>query len=217
MNRAYGRPAGRHNRRSIRLKGYDYTQPGAYFVTICTHDWACLFGDVVDGKMRLNAFGEIVHQCWLAIPQHFSPVTLDEFVIMPNHVHGIIGIMDAEPVANPTVGATHASPLRWPLPHQSSPRPRGPQRQSIGAIVGSFKSAVTKRINAHRGTPGAPIWQRNYFEHIIRDAASLDRIRRYIAENPLRWHLDRENPNCGGGDRPVAPTFDSSNTVVSAE
>jgi REP element-mobilizing transposase RayT len=181
-----------NHRCSIRLKGYDYTWAGAYFVTICTKDRACLFGDVVDGVMRLNQMGQIVWQCWLAIPDHFPHVLLDEFVVMPNHVHGIIVIM-----ATHIVGATHASPLQ----NDDTPtRPRGPQRQSVGSIVGSFKSAATKRINEQRGIPGAPVWQRNYYEHIIRDDESLNRIRQYIAENPLRWYLDRENPNAIGVD-----------------
>ncbi len=183
-----------HHRRSIRLRGYDYTQAGAYFITVCTHDGACVFGDVVDGVMQLNECGAIVRDCWMAIPDHFLQTALDEFVIMPNHVHGIVVLVGA---THDPVGATHASPL----PGDSSPgRPRGPQRRSIGSIIGSFKSAVTKRINERRGTPGAIVWQRNYYEHIIRTDESLTRIREYILTNPLRWHLDRENRNCMGKD-----------------
>jgi len=202
---------GQRHRHSIRLGGYDYSRPGAYFVTICTHDRACLFGDVAEGEMRLNDAGRIAEQCWRDIPAHFPRLDLDAFVIMPNHVHGIIWITDdavgvndarghnenvAPPVTRPphNVGATHASPL----PHAL--RPRGPQRRSVASIIGSFKSAVTKRINKLRGTPGMPVWQRNYYEHIIRTGESLDRIRRYIGENPLRWHLDRENPRRSGTD-----------------
>jgi putative transposase len=177
----------KNHRRSIRLKGYDYTQAGAYFVTICTKDRACLFGDVADGVMRLNQMGHIVRQCWLAIPNHVPHVLLDEFVVMPNHVHGILVIMPTH-----DVGATHASPLQN---DDTSTRPRGPQPRSVASIVGSFKSAAAKRINEHRGTPGAPIWQRNYYEHIIRDDESLNLIRNYIADNPLRWQIDAENPN----------------------
>jgi REP element-mobilizing transposase RayT len=169
-------------------------------VTICTHDRVCLFGEVVDGEMRLNDLGEIVRECWLAIPDHFPNTALDAFVIMPNHVHGIIWIVNA--VTDDIVGATHASPLQ--PQHPVSPLrlvlPPGPKRQSIGAIVGSFKSAASKRINEHRGTPGIPVWQRNYYEHIIRTEDSLARIREYIAGNPLRWHLDRENPQAIGED-----------------
>lgn len=181
-----------HHRRSIRLKGYDYSQPGAYFVTICTQNRACLFGDVVDGKMRLNDIGRIVEQCWYHIPVHFAHVQLDAFMVMPNHVHGIIVLVDSG-----NVGATHASPLPT--------RPRGPQRKSIASIVGSFKSTVTKRINDYRGTPGLPVWQRNYYEHIIRDEQSLIRIREYIANNPFQWALDRENPSVLAGAKNVSP------------
>jgi putative transposase len=128
----------------------------------------------------------------LAIPDHFPHVLLDEFVVMPNHVHGIIVIMPTH-----AVGATHASPLQ----NDDTPtRPRGPQRQSVGSIVGSFKSAATKRINEQRGTPGAPVWQRDYFEHIIRNDESLNRIREYILNNPLQWALDRENPLARGAE-----------------
>jgi putative transposase len=180
------RGMGRHHRRSIRLEGYDYAQPGAYFITICTQDRVCLFGDIVDGVMRLNQTGEIVRQCWMAIPEHFPHAMLDEFVVMPNHVHGIIVVGEM-----PNVGATHASPLPLAPPRV---RPHGPHRQSVGSIVGSFKSAATRRMNEYRGTSGTTVWQRNYYEHIIRTEDSLDRIRRYIAENPARWAVDRENP-----------------------
>ena len=176
----------RHRRRSIRLQGYDYTQPGAYFVTICTHNRAALFGRVVDGDTVLNECGRIVWECWREIPDHFPHVALDAFVAMPNHVHGIIWIVD-------DVGATHASPL-------PDDGPRGPTSGSLGAVVGSFKSAVTRRINARRGTPGAPVWQRNYYEHIIRNEGALHAIRRYIIENPVRWRLDRYNPHATGQD-----------------
>ena len=186
----------KRRRRSIRLRGYDYSQPGAYFVTICTHDRQCLFGDVVDGAMVLNPYGKIVWDEWFRTAEIRPYVHLyaQEFVVMPNHIHGIIWIVgDGTETATDSamvVGATGRSPLhgRSPLP------PRGPLPHSLGSFIAGFKSAVTKRINEMRGTSGAPVWQRNYYEHIIRNDASLQRIRRYIAENPLRWHLDRENP-----------------------
>lgn len=168
----------RHRRRSIRLKGHDYSQAGAYFVTVCTQHQACLFGDVAHGEMWLNAAGRAVKQCWADMTRHFPHVELDEFVVMPNHVHGIVVIVD-------TVGAMHASPL---------PYPASPKKRSIGAVVGSFKSAVTKHLNELRNTPGTSIWQRNYYEHVIRDDSSLGRIREYIMQNPLQWEYDRENP-----------------------
>jgi len=180
------------HRRSIRLKGYDYRQAGMYFFTICTKDRAYLFGEVVDGEMRLNEMGEIVRHCWLTIPEHFPHALLDEFMVMPNHVHGIILLTDPDVGRSKNVGATHASPLPTNV---SSTQPRGPHRQSIASIVGSFKSAATKRINEHRNMPGFPVWQRNYYEHIIRNEESLTQIRQYILNNPGQWEFDRENPN----------------------
>lgn len=176
----YGQPAGRPNRRSIRLKGYDYAQAGAYFVTICAHDRECLFGKVVDGTMRLNELGEIVRNAWLqsAEIRHEIVLHADEMVVMPNHIHGIVWIVD-DPV-----GATGSVPLPS----------NGPTPRSLASFVAGFKSAATKRINERRGTPGAPVWQRNYYEHIIRSDALLARIREYIVNNPLQWALDRENP-----------------------
>ena len=171
----------KHHRHSIRLKGYDYSQAGAYFVTIVTQNRACLFGAVVDGEMRLNETGQIVRRCWLDIPAHFPHAELDEFVVMPNHVHGIIVIVDGRGTA-----------CRAPTEQFGRP-----VTGSIPTVIRSFKSAVTKRINEQRGTPGAHVWQRNYYEHIIRNEESLDRIRQYIANNPLRWAFDRENPDIG--------------------
>jgi REP element-mobilizing transposase RayT len=169
----------KHHRRSIRLKGYDYAQAGAYFVTIVTHGRECLFGDVVDGQMQLNNAGRFAEQCWLDIPHHFLHVELDAFVVMPNHVHGIIVIPDF-------VGAKNFSPLPDGTPFLSRSR-------TIGSVVRGFKIGVTKwlRINIDISA----VWQRNYYEHIIRNEESLDRIREYIVNNPLQWAVDRENPS----------------------
>ena len=188
----------RHHRRSIRLKGYDYTQPGAYFVTICTHERTCLFGEVVDGVMVLNAYGRIAQACWESIPDHFPHVQLDAVVIMPNHMHGIIWIVDDD--GNTTCGGGRGTARRAPTTTTTTERFGAPVPGSLPTIIRSFKSAVTKHINAHRGTPGAPVWQRNYYEHIIRNEQALNAIRRYIAENPLRWHLDRYNSAAVGPD-----------------
>ncbi|MEB3359488.1 MAG: transposase [Synechococcales bacterium] len=170
-----------HRRRSIRLKHHDYTAPGAYFITICTHQRQCLFGDIINGEMRLNEFGQIAADCWQEIPHHFHPVRLDNFVIMPNHVHGILVITD-----------TPRRGMALPCPY---PRQFGkPIAQSISTIVGSFKSAVTKRINMLRDTPGTPVWQRNYYDRIIRDDLSMQHIRRYIQNNPHAWRIDQLHP-----------------------
>jgi putative transposase len=164
-------------RRSIRLRDYDYTLAGAYFVTIVTRDRKCLFGDVVDGEIRLNHWGRTVQDEWKKSAQIRKEIELEAFVVMPNHIHGIIVITGAPE------RATGQSPLQ-----------SGPTRRSLGAFVGGFKSAVTKRISELRGSPHTPVWQRNYFEHIIRDEDSLNRVRQYIFENPARWEFDRENP-----------------------
>lgn len=173
----------KHHRRFIRLKGHDYAQAGAYFITIVARDRVCLFGEVADAEMHPNDAGRIVDRCWRDIPAHFPNFELDAFVVMPNHVHGIIVM-----VRDPPVGATHASPL------PDTATPRGPKRQSLGAVVGSFKSAASKYINALYGNPDTTLWQRNYYEHVIREEESLNRIRQYILHNPVRWAFDRENP-----------------------
>jgi len=166
----------RHHRRSIRLPGADYAA-GAYFVTICTHERQCLFGTITAQMMFLNAWGAIVTECLQAIPLHFPSVTLDEFVVMPNHVHGMI-------VIHEPVGAQQQSHRRYAAPLQNV------APGSLGAIVRSFKSASTKRINLPRETPGNVLWQRNYHEHIIRDEADENRIRAYVIANPQLWAQD---------------------------
>lgn len=197
----------KHHRRSIRLKGYDYSQPGAYFVTIVTQDRACLFGEVVDGEMRLNELGEIVAWTWRDLPNHVPNVALDAFVVMPNHVHGIIVSIDA-PNAPAPVGAGSEPAPTQPIPGPfNEPIPGGiaAKRYALPEIVRQFKTFSARRINERRGTPGGPVWQRNYYEHIIRNEESLNQIRQYIANNPLQWALDRENPDVvEAGSEPAA-------------
>lgn len=192
----------RHHRRSIRLRDYDYSQAGAYFITICTQGRECPFGEIVDGTMILNGAGRMVEKCWHDIPAHFPDIELDEFVVMPNHVHGILSIIKpvganiGENVRTDVrvnvgakngvvdVGAKNVSPL----PSQQRPG----TSKTIGSIIRGLKIGVTKWMREH--TPIHNIWQRNYFEHIIRDEAALNRIRQYIMENPVRWAEDTENP-----------------------
>jgi len=166
------------NRRSIRLKEYDYSQAGAYFITICTFGRRCLFGDVVDSTMQLNAVGEIVSSEWLRSAEMHAEVMLDAFVVMPNHMHGIIFI-DSSTNSAPTFPKTGAKRAG---PHLT------------GTIINGFKAAVTRRIRALNGIAQEPVWQRNYYEHIIRNERSLDAIREYVANNPANWASDRENP-----------------------
>ena len=198
-------------RRSIRLKGYDYALPGAYFVTICTHRHRCILGEIVNSRMVLSDCGHTVAACWREIPAHFAHLELDEWVVMPNHIHGIIVIVD-DPRGRGEAflesnyaekGTAHgkeslrtdrssrnASPL-LPKP----PYPCGPPSCSLGSIVGNFKSVTTRRINRIRKTPGVPVWQRSYYERVIRNERELNAVRQYIRENPARWAEDRENPD----------------------
>ena len=159
------------------MRDYDYARPGMYFFTICTHHRQLLFGDVINEEMNLNEVGEIVFDEWRKSANIRSELELDAFV-MPNHVHGIIGLKDLN-----IVGATGRSPSR-----------SGPSKHSLGAFIAGFKSAVAKRVNAVRRTPEIKIWQRNYYEHVIRDEESLSRIREYIVNNPAQWDADPENP-----------------------
>jgi REP element-mobilizing transposase RayT len=181
----------RHHRRSIRLRGYDYTQPGAYFVTLVTHERECLFGEIVDAgaicQVALNPWGEIAHAEWFqtAMVRPYVMLREDEFVVMPNHVHGIIWIVDDD-----CRGTAALRPYNYDTPPPVNVIPG-----SLGAIVRAYKSAVTKRINTMRGTPGVPVWQRNYYEHIIRNDRELERIRQYILDNPALWVEDWENPD----------------------
>ncbi|MFZ0131979.1 MAG: transposase [Desulfobacterales bacterium] len=179
-----------HHRRSIRLQGYDYSRAGAYFVTICTKHRKCLYGNIVEGRMRMNEAGLMVQACWDAIPDHFPQVELDAFVLMPNHVHGILSM-----VGSITVGAKNFSPLTpfTPLTH-----PHGTSK-TIGSVVRGFKIGVTKWMR--HNTAVRDIWQRNYWERIIRDEVELNRIREYIQNNPVQWETDPLN---GQGARRAA-------------
>ena len=164
-----------HRRRSIRLRGYDYSQPGSYFVTIVTHDRQCLFGDVIDGEMRLSDAGIMIAQAWEWLATRHSHVELDSYIVMPNHLHGIIVI-----TADTRRGDSRIAPVTKP--------------KSLGRLVGAFKTVSAKRFNLAERAPGQPLWQRNYYERIIRDEAELGAAREYIVNNPLKRELDRENP-----------------------
>lgn len=176
-------------RRSIRLAGFDYADERAYFVTICAYGRERVFGEVVGEAVHLSAIGEMARDCWLLIPTHFPFVELDAFVIMPDHIHGII-ILNHDAASKGEVGARHA----LPLPTEPCPRAAfgKPQPGSLGTIVGSFKSAVSKRANDSRGTPGAPLWQRGFYDHILRAEDDVNAIRAYLDTNPARWAGDAE-------------------------
>ena len=195
----------RHHRRSIRLKGYDYTQQGAYFVTLVTQGRECLFGEIVNGEMRLNEFGALVAEGWNGLTQHFRNADLDEFVMMPNHLHGIVvlkwdayadGRGRGEALTDTsayrvTSANVNASPLRVST---ASERPHGTKPRSLNAIVQNFKSVTSRKINQRHNTQGTIIWQRDYFERVIRNENELNRIREYIMSNPAAWESDNENP-----------------------
>jgi REP element-mobilizing transposase RayT len=193
---------GRFHRRSIRLKGYDYAQEGAYYVTICTHARAHLFGEVVNALMERSHIGGIAQRCWDAIPMHMPMVELDEFIVMPNHVHGFIVIADraVDGAHVDRVGAGNFPPPQWRVRPDPPPVRALPtmQRGSLGHIIQTFKAAVSRQVrrewsmNAGIVTPSAAeVWQRGYYERIIRDAAEHDRIAQYIADNPANWDNDR--------------------------
>ncbi|MBI3812017.1 MAG: transposase [Nitrospirae bacterium] len=165
-----------HHRRSIRLKGYDYSQAGAYFVTLCAQNKECLFGEIVDGKMMLKEPGLIVEDCWGWLSKQYPHVILDTWVVMPNHLHAIIMITyDGR-------GGSRTAPTVMAI------------RKPLGRLIGAFKTVSTKRINVMRETPAVPVWQRNYYEHILRSEEELIRTSEYILNNPARWAEDENNP-----------------------
>jgi len=193
-----------HHRRSIGLPGYDYSAPGSYFITICAHGRQCIFGEVVDGEMRLNEVGKIVWEVWNSLPARYPQIVLGVAVVMPNHFHAIITIDDpAEPV-----GAIHELPLRGPssqreLPLRGSPEHELRQRDADDApeisdrirrrkmllpmAVGYLKMNSAKQINHLLNSAGNPVWQRNYFEHIIMTEKEYLAIEAYIENNPANW------------------------------
>lgn len=194
-----------HHRRSIRLQGYDYAQAGAYCITLCTHERECLFGEITDGEMHMNDIGRIVADEWLKTPIIRAEIELDEWVVMPNHFHGIIVITDAgatnRHVARKRNTGNHCRADNRPVgrftgrqsdrPSGRPPvAPTGPKSKSVGAMMAGFKSSVTGRVNTYRQSPGSEVWQRNYWDHIIRNETELDTLRQYIITNPARWEQD---------------------------
>lgn len=164
-------------RRSIRLKNFDYSKDGLFFITICTNRKRCIFGSIRQKQLKLSYWGEIAYACWNSIPQHFPQVILHEFVIMPNHVHGIIQICNAEALASADGWVDDTQPGRA----------RGTSR-TVGSIVRGFKIGVTKEI--HRYYPKMQVWHRNYYEHYIQTQRRYDIITDYIRTNPERWNDD---------------------------
>jgi len=208
------------HRRSVRLAGYDYSQSGAYFFTLCTVDRTCLFGEVVEGEMKFNEWGEIVVEEWRRSAEIRQEIELDAFVVMPNHIHGILIIEDAR-----TGTATNAHDLAPDEPRRALTRDGGtadnatdhslgvsrraptpslppthatfgaPMPGSVATIVRAFKSSTTLRVHRMKEGSVGNLWHRNYYEHVIRDQADLNRIRKYIEDNLGRWAEDRMKDN----------------------
>jgi REP element-mobilizing transposase RayT len=174
-----------HHRRTIRRQEYDYSQRGAYFMTICTHDRECLFGEIINDAVNMNEYGRIIAEEWAALAELRDEIEMGEFVVMPNHFHGII-IFTAD--IDHAVGAIH----ELPLPHDQQTQRR---KMALPKVIGRFKMRSAKRVNLCRNTSGTPVWQRNYYEHIIRDQTDYTRIAEYITDNPRRWMNDSLHPD----------------------
>jgi putative transposase len=206
------RDSAQPRRQSIRLRGYDYAAMGAYFVTAVTQGRRCLFGAVRDGEVELSRFGQLVQQTWEGSPRHYPHVELDAFIVMPNHIHGVIFLLgDANPVgagfkpalvlggqtgpaSTEAVHSTAKAGLK-PAPTDAAATPK---RHALPEIIRAFKTFSARAINQQLGSAGQPVWQRNYYEHVIRNDRSLEALRNYIESNPLKWAEDPENPALQG-------------------
>ncbi len=173
----------KYQRKSLRLKGYDYSRPGYYFVTICTHNRESILGEIKNGILSLTTLGKLVEYTWNDLPNHNYYVGLDKFIIMPNHIHGIIIIHEN---AVNLVGAG------------SEPAPTNPTTKNkyhgLPEIIRQFKTFSARRINKERQMARHPVWQRNYYEHVIQGEKELAQIRKYIQNNPQKWETDKNNP-----------------------
>jgi putative transposase len=175
-------------RRSIRLKGYNYSQVGGYYVTIVTRGREWVLGEVSGGEIHISPLGQIVDECWRSIPEHFPNVSVDAFVVMPNHVHGIIFIHETEFTRRGTIYRAPTANTISQLEKFGTPRVG-----SLATIIRTFKAAITRRAGLELNSGN--IWQRNYYEHILRDEADYERVAGYILDNPANWEQDEENPD----------------------
>jgi REP element-mobilizing transposase RayT len=204
----------RPKRKPLRLPHYDYSESGAYFVTICVQGRRCILGRIVDETTQLSPAGRSVLETWHALPDHFPTVKLDQFVLMPNHVHGILWLTSREDRTTLSVGAGLAPPAPAESAESSTltatedsnhtpadgaspaPTPAGRlTRPTLGQVIGAFKSLSAISSNRHLDPPAAPFWQRGYYEHVIRTEAVLNRLREYILDNPRRWTFNPNNPD----------------------
>ncbi len=203
--------AAMHHRRSVRFRGYDYSGPGACYVTVCIQGHNCLLGKIALGQMNQNNAGRMVEQAWNCIPQRFPTTDMDEHIVMPNHFHGILRIVGA-----PGMGAPNAGILRQQTTKMVAAKEmRAPARgaPTLGEMIGAFKSVTTDEYIRGVREEGWPkfnekFWQRNFYEHIVRNEAELEKIRDYIRRNPLMWGIDQYNP-----DRTV-PVIDEDGRVI---
>lgn len=176
-------------RKTTRLQGYDYSQPGAYFVTLLTYRRQCLFGALINGVVQLTPLGELASTCWKALPSRFQLVQLDEFVIMPDHIHGILILTEDDSIdrirtrQQETVG-----PSRTEI---TASLPVAPPKGSLGSVIAAYKSTVARLYNGMMKSAKTKIWHRNYHDRIIRNEAELYRIQVYIRENPANWLTDK--------------------------
>jgi len=197
----------KHHRRSIRLKGYDYTQPGAYFVTICSQDRSGVLGEIVNDDIHLSPTGQTAHDFWYRVPEHFPNVTVASFIVMPNHVHAIIIIHEQlwygagrGVVSTPIDGNAPPSAGRGVVSTPIDGNAQSEGRETLplpdlGQIIGFYKYQTTKQINIQLGSPGVRFWQRNYFERVVRNQEELHRFLEYIRSNPQRWLADQLHPS----------------------
>ncbi|MBI5060007.1 transposase [candidate division KSB1 bacterium] len=173
---------------TVRLPYLHYSEAGGYAITVVSHDRTPLFGRIEDGQMIASEYGLVVLREWMKSPVLRPGLMLDVFCLMPNHLHGIVILMESEQIAHGTEQIAHGC----------AALPRGPRdraKRSISSMIAGFKAATTKRINELRGTPGQPVWQPKFYEHVIRNGADLLRQQEYITNNPLQWELDDEHPH----------------------
>jgi REP element-mobilizing transposase RayT len=186
------KPSIQFRHKSIRLRGYDYTTEGIYFVTICSLNREPMFGSIKNDKMLLSEIGGVIEDTWCDIPNHHPNVSLDHYVIMPNHLHGLIVLSGPESIGQDATSSRDRARLGRAATTEAFGRPVA---GSLPTVVRSFKSASTWRVSQSRNCQGKSVWQRNYYEHIIRNDDVLFRAREYIVNNPLKWALDSENPD----------------------
>ena len=188
----------RKRRNSLRLSGYDYSQPGAYFVTMVTHQRENLFGDVADGEMQLNEYGKIVQTVWNNLPNHYPHIELGAFILMPNHAHGIIIINESVEIGHAKIGHVRVGHVR--VGHvgvglRPTPTPPRSKQHGLSEIMRAFKSFSSRHIHETDESSPEKIWQRGFYDHIIRNKDEWSRIHLYIENNPSNWQEDRENPS----------------------